>query len=78
MKVNYKCKGNDTQLQFHCKNKKIDEIWIQIIGDTSWTVIGFNDLQNGISKALKKCKLKDSHDFGGGYIGEALFNLDLI
>jgi hypothetical protein len=72
MEVNYRCKENDVKLKFHCIDNEIDEIWIQVEGEKSWTVIGYKDLMNGISKAQKKCKGKTSHDFGGGYIGEAL------
>lgn len=75
MKVNYKCKQNDVILQFCCKDGKIDEILIKVNGEKAWTVVGYKDFLIGIKKAQKKCKLKTSHDFGGGYIGEALFNL---
>jgi len=65
MKVNFKCKDNDVKLRFYCEDGEIDEVWVKIDG-------GFKDLLNGIDKANKKSKIKDSHDFGGGYIGEAL------
>jgi len=73
MKVNFKCKDNDVKLQFHCEDGEIDEVWVQVHGEKSWTVVGFKDFLNGVAKAKKKSKIKDSHDFGGGYIGEALF-----
>lgn len=76
MKVNYKCKDNDVKLQFHCEDGVIDEVWVQIDGEKSWTVIGYNDLINGIKKAESKSKPQTSHDFGGGYIGEALSSLN--
>lgn len=72
MKVNYKCKDNDIKLQFHCEDGVIDEVWVQVDGEKSWTVVGYKDLKNGIKKAELKSKHKTSHDFGGGYIGEAL------
>lgn len=75
MKSNYKCKENDVKLQFHCEDGKINEVWVQVDGEKSWTVIGYQDFLNGVRKAENKCKLKDSHDFGGGYIGEALHRL---
>jgi hypothetical protein len=75
MKVNYNCKDNDVKLRFYCEDGEIDEVWVQVDGEKSWTVVGFKDLINGIEKAKKKSKLKDSHDFGGGYIGEALSTL---
>ena len=75
-KVNYKCKDNDVKLQFHCKDGVIDEVWVQVDGEKSWTVIGYNDLINGIKKAESKSKPKTSHDLGGGYIGEALSSLN--
>lgn len=76
MKVNYKCKDNDVKLQFHCKDGVIDEVWVQVDGEKSWTVIGYNDLINGIKKAESKSKPQTSHDLGGGYIGEALSSLN--
>lgn len=58
MKVNYKCKDNDVKLQFHCEDGIIDEVWVQIDGEKSWTVVGYNDLINGIKKAESKSKPK--------------------
>ena len=49
-KVNYKCKDNDVKLQFHCEDGVIDEVWVQIDGEKSWAVVGYNDLINGIKK----------------------------
>ena len=51
MKVNYKCKDNDVKLQFHCENGVIDEVWVQVDGEKSFTVVGYNDLINGIKKS---------------------------
>lgn len=76
MKYNYKCKENDVLIQFHSKEYEIDELWVQVEGEKSWTVIGYKDLILALEKAKKKFKPKTSHDYGGGYIGEALFNLE--
>ena len=59
MKTTYKCKQNDAVLQFHGKDGNIDELWVKIEGETSWTVVGYSDLTKGIEQAKKKCKLKD-------------------
>jgi hypothetical protein len=69
MKVNYKCKQNDAELKFICEDGQIDEVWIRIEGEKGWTVIGYKDFVSGVKKAETKCKPKDSHDFGGGYVG---------
>ena len=75
MKVNYKCKDNDVKLQFHCEDGKIDEVWVQFNGEKSWTVVVYEDLLKGIQKAEKKNAdmTKDSHYYGGGYVGESLY-----
>lgn len=75
MKTTHKCKENDNILQFHHEDGKIDEVWVQANGEKSWTVIGYQDFLEGVAKAEKKGRLKDSHDYGGGYIGEALHRL---
>lgn len=49
-----KGKENDVVFRLFQKDIFIDEIHVQIDGETSWTVIGFKDLQNAISKAEKK------------------------
>ena len=69
MKVNYKCKDNDVKLQFFCEDGKIDEVWVQVDGEKSWAVVGYEDLLKGIKKAGKKIAdtTKDSHYHGGGY-----------
>ena len=54
MKVNYKCKDNDVVIRFYCEDGKIDEVWVQVDGETSWTVIGYDDFMNGIKKAKNK------------------------
>ena len=60
--VTYKCKANDVILQFHFyldepdKPDEIDEVWIQIEGETSWTIVGFHDLLEGLKKAREHAK----------------------
>ena len=49
-----KGKENDVVFRLFQKDIFIDEIHVQIEGETSWTVIGFKDLQNAIAKAEKK------------------------
>lgn len=72
----YRCKKNDAVIRVFADDNGTDELWFKIDGETSWIVIGYADLQRAISKSEKKNKLKDSHYFGGGYIGEALSNID--
>ena len=49
-----KGKENDVVFRLFPKDIFIDEIHIQIEGETSWVVIGYKDLQNAIQKAEKK------------------------
>jgi hypothetical protein len=49
-----KAKQNDAVIQLVTKDIFIDEIMVKIEGETSWTIIGFKDLQNAIAKAEKK------------------------
>jgi len=56
MKINYNCKDNDVKLQFHTENDNIDEIWIKVVGEKYWTVLGFDDLLRGIKKTKDKIK----------------------
>lgn len=76
-RVTYKCKENDAVLQFWHGNGKIEEVWVKVDGETSWTVVGFKDLTKAVEKAKKEAEkeLKDSHDYGGGYLGENLHRL---
>lgn len=53
-KVKYNCKDNDCKLRFIIEDEKIDEVWIGIKGDTSFTIVGYDDLLSGIKKALRK------------------------
>ena len=69
------CKENDNRIRFHFKDYEIDEVWVQTKGETSWTVIGYNDLEEAIKRAKDKLN-KSLHNYGGGYIGEALLNTD--
>lgn len=55
MKVKHICKDNDSELTFIIEDGKIDEVWIKIEGEKTWTVIGFNDLNEGIEKAIAEC-----------------------
>lgn len=57
MKVNYKCKDNDVKLQFHCEDGVIDEVWVKIDGEKSWTVVGYSDLLSGVEKVKRKSNL---------------------
>lgn len=52
--ITVKGKENDVVFRLFQKDIFIDEIHVQIEGETSWTVIGFKDLQNAIAKAEKK------------------------
>ncbi len=49
-----KGKENDVVFRLFQKDIFIDEIHIQIEGETSWVVVGFKDLQKAIEKAEKK------------------------
>jgi hypothetical protein len=68
----YNCKDNDVVLKFCFVDNEIDEILVQVDGEKGWTVIGYQDLLTGLKQAKKELTPKTSHDFGGGYIGEAL------
>jgi len=56
MKINYNCKENDVKLKFICEDGLIDEVWVKVKGEKSWTVVGYNDFLNGVKKAEKKCR----------------------
>ena len=56
MKVNFKC-DNDVILQFHCEDGEIDEIWVKVAGEKSWTVVGYEDLLECAKKAKTKCSI---------------------
>lgn len=51
--ITVKGKKNDVVFRLFQKDIFIDEIHVQIDGETSWTVIDFKDLQNAIAKAEK-------------------------
>lgn len=53
-KVKYKCKQNDVDLKFVIESGKIDEVWVSVRGEDVWTVIGYQDLIEGIKKAESK------------------------
>lgn len=50
-KVKYKCKQNDVDLKFVLESGKIDEVLVSVRGENVWTVIGYEDLMEGIKKA---------------------------
>lgn len=50
----YKCKQNDAVIRLFSNEDGIRELWVQIKGDDSWTIIGYSDLQKAISMAEKK------------------------
>lgn len=50
-KVKYKCKDNDANLELHFVDGVIDEILVKADGDKSWTVLGYQNLLDGIEKA---------------------------
>ena len=52
--ITIKGKENDVVFRLFQKDIFIDEIHVQIDGETSWVVISFKDLQNAIAKAEKK------------------------
>lgn len=54
MQIKYKCKDNDVELKFITEDNEIDEVWVRVIGEKGWTVIGYSDLNNGIKKTLSK------------------------
>lgn len=58
MKYKHKCKDNDNILKFIEGDGLIDEIWIGGPFDIGWTVIGFNDLREGIELASGKFKME--------------------
>jgi hypothetical protein len=52
--IKYKCKANDVDLTFKIESGKIDEVWVSVRGmekKEGWTVIGYEDLIEGIKKA---------------------------
>ena len=50
-KTTYNCKQNDAVIRLCSDNGEIEELWVKIKGETTWTVIGYADLQNAIGKA---------------------------
>ena len=59
MTVTYKCKENDTNLRFKILNDKIEEVLINVQGEKSWTVIGYNDFLLGVKRAKEKINEKE-------------------
>lgn len=46
--IDYNCKDNDNKIRVYKVDNKVDEVHIQAEGETSWTVIGANDLTNAL------------------------------
>ena len=55
-KTTYNCKQNDAVIRLFSDNGEINELWVKIKGETSWTIIGYADLQNAIDKAHSKIR----------------------
>ena len=53
-KTTYNCKQNDAVIRLCSDNGEIQELWVKIKGETTWTVIGYFDLLNAIDKAHSK------------------------
>lgn len=56
--ITHKCKDNDAVIRVYIKDGIIDELMVQIDGEKSWVVIGFNSLQTALLKANKKISSK--------------------
>ena len=54
--VTYHGKENDIVIKLFSLDGKIDELHIQIEGETSWTVIGYKDMEAAIQLALTEFK----------------------
>ena len=52
MDIEYKCKDNDVELKIIMQDDIIDEIWVRVIGEKGWTVVGYFDLLSAINKAF--------------------------
>ena len=50
----HKCNDNDTVIHFNIVDGEIKELLVKSIGDKSWIVIGYKDLQLGLKKFLKQ------------------------
>lgn len=50
----HKCNDNDTVIYFNIVDGEIKELLVKSIGDKSWVVIGYKDLQLGLKKFLKQ------------------------
>ena len=53
-KTTYNCKQNDAVIRLFSDNGEIEELWVKIKGETTWTVICYYDLLNAIDKAHSK------------------------
>jgi hypothetical protein len=54
--VIYHGKENDIVIRLFSLDGKVDELHIQIEGETSWTVIGYKDMEAAIKMALTEFK----------------------
>ena len=54
--INFKCKDNDIKLKFITVDGKIDEIWVRAHKGEGWTVVGYDNLIDGIDKVKKKLR----------------------
>lgn len=54
--VTYHGKENDVVIRLFNLDGKIDELHIQIDGESGWTVIGYKDLQAAIELAINEFK----------------------
>ena len=50
----HKCKDNDTVIHFNIIDGELQEILVKSIGDKSWIVIGYQDLQSGLKKIFER------------------------
>ena len=72
----YRCKGNDVVIRLFEKDGEVDELHIAVSGEREWVVIGYEDIKKAVLKARRKFMGKTSHDYGGGYIGETMYNIE--
>jgi len=49
----HKCKDNDTVIHFNIVDGELKELLVKSIGDKSWIVVGYQDLQAGLKDIFK-------------------------
>lgn len=54
----HECKQNDNTIRVFTEDGEVDEVWFSDPIGTGWLVIGYDDLQEAISKAESKMKGK--------------------